>query len=246
MKIVLVIPARFESTRLPGKPLINILGKSMISRVYEQCIKAMPKDLIYIATDNEKIVNHCKDNNYNVVLTSSSCLTGTDRVAEFAKIIDADYYINVQGDEPIIDPDDIIKIKNEILKNKGKILNGYCEINNKQVFESKGIPKVTFRKDKRLLYMSRAGIPSNKIGKFSFGYRQVCIYGFPKKSLEDFHSYGKKTEFESQEDIEILRFLELGYDVQMVKLSNNSISVDYNEDIEKVIKFLKNKLLKNQ
>ncbi|MFN0729529.1 3-deoxy-manno-octulosonate cytidylyltransferase [Polaribacter gochangensis] len=241
MKIVLVIPARFQSTRLPGKPLVDILGKSMISRVYEQCIKAMPPELVYVATDNDAIMKHCKERNINVVLTSNTCLTGTDRVAEFSKVVEADYFINVQGDEPLIDPEDIIKIKNEIINNEGKILNGYCPIKTEDHFRSVGIPKVTFRNDKRLLYMSRAGIPGNKEIEFSFGYRQVCVYAFPKKALTDFYNYGKKTEFEKEEDIEILRFLEMGYDVQMIELSESTIPVDYPEDVQKVINVLEGK-----
>lgn len=241
MKIVLVIPARFKSSRLPGKPLVEILGKSMISRVYEQCVKAMSSNFVYVATDNDVIIEHCKERNINVILTNDNCLTGTDRVAEFSKIIDADYYINVQGDEPLIDPEDIIKIKDEIINSKGKILNGYCSIKKEENYRSVGIPKVVFRKDKRLLYMSRAGIPANKEGKFNFGYRQVCVYAFPKKALTDFYNYGKKTEFEKEEDIEILRFLEIGYDVKMIELSSSSIPVDYPEDIQKVINVLERK-----
>jgi 3-deoxy-manno-octulosonate cytidylyltransferase (CMP-KDO synthetase) len=198
----------------------------------------MPTNLVYVATDDVTIIKHCKERDINVILTSNNCLTGTDRVAEFSNIIDADYFINVQGDEPLIDPEDIIKIKNEITNNKGKILNGYCAIKNEENFRSVGIPKVVFRKDKRLLYMSRAGIPANKDNKFNFGYRQVCVYAFPKKALTDFYNYGKKAQFEKEEDIEILRFLEMGYDVQMIELSDSSIPVDYPEDIQKVIKVL--------
>ena len=238
MKTVLVIPARYKSTRLPGKPLIDIEGKSMLQRVYEQCLKAFPPDLIYVATDDQKIIEHCNLNQMNVVLTSTDCLTGTDRIAEFSKIIDADYFINVQGDEPLIDPEDILKIKNEIANNQGKILNGYCAITTEENFKSVGIPKVVFREDKRLLYMSRSGIPGNKNSKFNLGFRQVCVYAFPKNALNDFSKIKSKTLFEKEEDIEILRFLEIGYEVQMIELSNSSIPVDYPEDVIKVVKQL--------
>ena len=238
MKIVVVIPARYKSTRLPGKPLIDLMGKSMLQRTYEQCIKVIPEDKVYVATESNLIVDHCKKYNIKVVLTSDECLTGTDRIAEFSKKVSADYYINVQGDEPLINPNDILKIYNGINKNKGKILNGYCNIDNIETFKSSGMPKVVFREDKRLLYMSRAGIPLSKTGNYFFGYRQVCVYAFPKKALDDFASRNNKTQFEEVEDIEILRFLEIGYDVQMVKLSKDSIPVDYKEDIDKVLKLL--------
>lgn len=240
MKIVLVIPARYKSTRLPGKPLIDIEGKLMIRRVYEQCIKAIPSEDVYIATDDDRILNHCEEWNMNVVKTSENCLTGTDRVAEFSQKIDADYYINVQGDEPLMNPNDIIKIKNEIESNKGKILNGYTAITNKDDFFSVGFPKVVFRNDNRLLYMSRAGIPLNKSNTFNLGFRQVCVYAFPKKALIDFSNCKAKTRFEEIEDIEILRFLEIGYDVQMIELSSESIPVDYPDDLLKVKKVIRN------
>ncbi len=239
MKIVVVIPARYDSSRLPGKPLIDILGKSMIRRVYEQCVKVIPSNLVYVATDNNEIYEHCNEWEINVVKTGSDCLTGTDRVAEFSKLIDADYYINVQGDEPLMNPLDILKIKDQILNNSGKILNGYASIESSEEFRSFGIPKVVFRKDKRLLYMSRAAIPSNKNDKFVLGYRQICVYAFPKKALSDFYNQEDKTHFEKLEDIEILRFLEMGYDVQMIELSNDSIPVDYPEDVIKVINKIK-------
>ena len=238
MEVVVVIPARYKSTRLPGKPLIDLKGKSMLQRTYEQCIKVIDKEKVYVATESKLIVEHCKENNIQVVLTSDDCLTGTDRIAEFSKQVSADYYINVQGDEPLINPEDILKIYNKIKENKGKILNGYCAIDSIETFKSTGMPKVVFREDKRLLYMSRAGIPLTKNGNFSFGYRQVCVYAFPKNALDDFASRVNKTQFEQVEDIEILRFLEMGYDVQMIELSKNSIPVDYKEDIDKVIKKL--------
>ena len=109
MKSIIVIPARMQSSRLPGKPLIDINGKTLLQRTYNQCAKAFPKERIYIATDNIQIENHCKAKNMQVVMTSNNCLTGTDRVAEVAEQIEADYYINVQGDEPMISSNDIVK-----------------------------------------------------------------------------------------------------------------------------------------
>ena len=102
MKYILVIPARYQSSRFPGKPLIDIDGKSMIKRVYEQCVKAVDPSLIYVATEDQRIKEHCEKNSIQCLITSNNCLTGTDRVGEVAKMIEADYYINIQGDEPLV------------------------------------------------------------------------------------------------------------------------------------------------
>ncbi len=107
MKIVLIIPARYQSTRFPGKPLTNIVGKTMIERVHERCTLVFPAENIYVATEDSRIIDFCTSANLKSVLTSDHCLTGTDRVAETAEIIPADVYINVQGDEPVFNPEDI-------------------------------------------------------------------------------------------------------------------------------------------
>ena len=236
MNTILVIPARYQSTRFPGKPLIDLAGKSMIQRVFEQCAKAYPAEKIYVATEDERILTHCKALGIQAILTSDECLTGTDRLAEVALQIDADYYINVQGDEPVFNPNDITALLNVLPSFEGSILNGYCAIDTVEDYKSVSVPKVVFRQDGRLLYMSRAAIPGNKKNNFNVGYRQVCIYAFPKTALLAFKSKGVKTPFEEEEDIEILRFLEMGYEVQMIKMSTDSIPIDNPEDIKKVLK----------
>ncbi|ACF14590.1 3-deoxy-manno-octulosonate cytidylyltransferase [Chloroherpeton thalassium ATCC 35110] len=240
MKNVLVIPARLKSTRLPRKPLIKIKGKTVIERTYTQCIKAVAPENVYVVTDSDEIFKHCRSFGAKVVMTSESCLTGTDRVAEFSKEIEADYYINVQGDEPLINPEDITKVNASIENNKGKIINGYAPIDNEFDYRSKSIPKVVFRQDGRLLYMSRSPIPSNKENIFIEAWRQICIYAFPKSALNDFSILKQKTRLENNEDIEILRFLEMGYEVYMIELSSESIAVDTIEDLQKVEKKLMN------
>ena len=170
-------------------------------------------------------------------MTPGSCKTGTDRVYEVSKKIKADIYINVQGDEPIINPEDINIVIEASKKNPDKVINAMCPI-NKSDFNNPTIPKVVTRVDKSLLYSSRVGIPVNKNLLFSEAKKQVCIYAFPKQSLIDFSRIENKTSLEEVEDIEILRFLELGYEVQMVDVSNTSLAVDVPEDIEKVEKIL--------
>jgi 3-deoxy-manno-octulosonate cytidylyltransferase (CMP-KDO synthetase) len=239
MNIKVIIPARLKSTRLPNKPLINILGKTLLQRTIEQTLKAVEHDSLYVATDSFEIVEHCNELGVNVILTSESCLTGTDRVAEVACKIDGDIFINVQGDEPLMDPDDITKVIALAKKHPDRIINGMAPIDSKNDFLSKSIPKVVTRSDGRLLYMSRAPIPGSKSGEFYLAYRQICVYAFPKDVLLKFASVKEKLLFESVEDIEILRFLELGFEVQMVLLSSNSIAVDHPEDVERVIAILK-------
>ncbi len=237
MRQIVVIPARMGSKRLKNKPMINLKGKTMIERTFLQCAKAFDKDLIYVATDSKIISNHCKEKKINCILTSKNCLTGTDRVAEVAKKIKAESYINVQGDEPIFNPADIKKLVKISKKYPNKILNGYCKISNRALYKSTNIPKVVFSKSNNLLYMSRSPIPGNKKSIFKNAYRQVCAYVFPRKKLLAFKK-SKKTKFENIEDIEILRFLELDFEVRMVKLSKISKSVDTKKDIKKILELI--------
>ena len=237
MHFIVVIPARYNSTRLPGKPLIKIKGVSMIKRTYLQCLKVVSREKIFIATDNMKIFNFCKKENMKVLMTSKRCLTGTDRIAEVAKKIKAKFYINVQGDEPICNPIDLKKLITTAKKYPNEIINGYTEIKDKKLFYSPHIPKVVFRKDGRLLYQSRAPIPLTKSKKFIKAWRQVCIYSLPYKHLLKFSSKHKKTPLESIEDCELMRFIELGYEVKLIKMSNKSISIDTKKDLKKVLKY---------
>jgi len=235
---VVVIPARLASTRLPNKPLIDILGQSLLERTWNQVVKAVDREKVYVLTDNELIRAHCRERGIQAVLTSENCLTGTDRVAEFAINNIFDYYINVQGDEPLINTDDIEKIISQLELESQKIINGYAEIHNEEDFRSLSIPKVIFRPDGRLLYMSRGPVPNNKQNKFIKAHKQICIYAFPRNPLIEFANLNHKTDLEEIEDIEILRFLELGYEVKMIELSGESVAVDTPEDVEKVKKIL--------
>ena len=239
MSYYLVIPARFKSKRLPGKPLLDICGLPMIIRTYRQCAKVIPKSRILVATDDLRIKKVCKKENIKIVMTSKNCLTGTDRIAEVAKKYKAKFYLNVQGDEPICNTSDIKKLLSYAKKYPSKIINGYTKITNNKDFYSGHIPKVVFRKDGRLLYQSRAPIPTTKEKKYVYAWRQVCIYSLPYKSLKVFSSTRKKTPLESMEDCELLRFLELGQEIKMINMSNKSISVDTKESLTLVRKIIK-------
>ena len=235
---IIVIPARLKSTRLPRKPLLDIGGVPMVIRTYLQCIKVVDKSKVYIATDSDEIMKVAQLYGTQAVMTSDKALTGTDRIAEVAEMIDSKYYINIQGDEPIFNPDDIQLVVDELKNCQGEILNGYTEIKDDDHFRSNSVPKVVFDLNGNLLYMSRANIPGNKKGAFEKGWRQVCAYAFPKEALRKFRGYGKKTPLEEIEDIEVLRFLEMGISVKMLEMSSQSIPVDHKEDIALVESYL--------
>lgn len=239
MKLVLVIPARYESSRFPGKPLLMINGESMIKRVYDICLKSFDVESIYVATDDERILSHCYEEKIKCLMTSKKCLTGTDRVAEVSKVIDADFYINVQGDEPVFNYKDIDVLVNEVLNNpEYEVFCGYSELTDINRLNSKDTPKLVINDFEELLYISRSLIPGSKSDNVLRGFRQICAYAFSKKSLELFDN--KKTYLEEIEDIEILRFIEKGIKVKMVRMSQDSIPIDREEDLNRVLNYLNN------
>lgn len=230
----IIIPARYESSRFPGKPLVEICGVSLIERVWRQCVKGIRKDKVFVATDDKRIYTHVESFGGQVVETSRGCLTGTDRVYEAAKKLGLDNVINIQGDEPLINPDDIKLFVEKMLESPQKIFNGMTEILSEEEFRSSTVPKVVATPAGRLMYMSRAAIPTTKQFEFKKSFKQVCIYAFPMSALSEFVKDGVKTPVEEIEDIEILRFLEKGFDVGMIEVTKNSLAVDIPEDIEKV------------
>jgi 3-deoxy-manno-octulosonate cytidylyltransferase (CMP-KDO synthetase) len=238
-KFIIIIPARMRSNRLPGKPLIKINGMPMVIRTYKQCLKTADNSLIYIATDSKKIKKVCEQYGAQVIITSEKCLTGTDRVAEVARKIDSKIYINVQGDEPIFDPHDLKKLIRYGLKNPSAIVSGYCEINEERMYNDLNVPKVVLDKENYLMYASRAPIPSNKKAKFISANRQICAYSFPKETLKIFSTFKKKTYLESIEDIEYLRFLEVGIKIKCIKMSGKSLAVDNSYDLNVVSQIIK-------
>jgi 3-deoxy-manno-octulosonate cytidylyltransferase (CMP-KDO synthetase) len=244
LKTIVVIPARHNSTRFPGKPLVKLLGKTMIERVAELSAKAVGNENVYIATENNEILNKVKDAGFKAILTSNNCLTGTDRVAEVAKKIDADIYVNVQGDEPLINPNDIKRIIEAKKKYPNNVLNAYTSIEKDEKPNNYNIPKVIFTKDERLIYISRKDLPGFKEEKNrpNSYYKQVCIYAFNREELEMFSSYGGKSKLEMSEDIEILRFLEMKKTIQLLRTSSSSLAVDEPSDVKKVELALKNLL----
>ncbi len=240
--VIIVIPARYQSSRFPGKPLHLFGNKTMIQLVWEKCVKAINFKNVYIATDDIRIRDHCVENKMQVVMTSKKCKTGTDRIYEVSKKIDAKIYINVQGDEPMVKSSDIKKFINYSLLHKNNIINAMTNISSYSEFKSLNVPKVVYDANNNLMYMSRSPIPGSKSSLSFSGVKkkQVCIYSFPKLMLKKFGMKRKKTFFENFEDIEILRFLEMGYNVKMFNIKQGTIAVDTIADARKVKKLIRN------
>ncbi|WP_208028131.1 3-deoxy-manno-octulosonate cytidylyltransferase [Rhabdothermincola sediminis] len=233
-RTVIVIPARYESSRFPGKPLALLDGTSLIQRTWQQCVAALGPDDVYVATDDDRIESHCRDFGAQVVLTPTTCPTGTDRVYAASEQIDAEAFVNVQGDEPLVDPADILAVIAASQAHPGEVVNAMCPIDDESTFRDPNVPKVVSAPDGRLLYMSRAAVPTGKDLGFRGAWRQVCVYAFPTPALKRYANHGGKTPVEQIEDIEILRFLELGIPVRMVAVSSASLAVDVPGDIARV------------
>lgn len=246
MKIIGVIPARYESSRFPGKPLANLCGKPMIWWVYNQCLKVEDFDEVYVATDDDRIYDACKKLDISVVMTSTNHKTGTDRIGEVASRIKADLIVNIQGDEPLLEPSTIkAAITPFYSDDRLKITNLMTKITDPVDVVNCTVPKVITNKEGMGIYLTRTVAPYPK-GKIDYEYyKQVCVYGFKPDALRFFCEYGEKygkAKIEEIEDIEILRFIENGYRVQYIEVDSNTIAVDTPKDLEKVRKFIENKL----
>ena len=168
-------------------------------------------------------------------MTSADCLTGSDRLAEVSKKIKASFYVNVQGDEPLINPKDIKKIIKEIKKH-GITNCAAKKIENESELNNRNIPKIVTDKNNYLLYISRANIPSSKNSSVKALRKQVCIYSFSYEAVRLFGLKSKKTKLEKIEDIEILRVLENGIPVKIIDVKSDTVAVDTPEDLERVKK----------
>lgn len=238
--VVGVIPARYKSTRFPGKPLALILGKPMILWVAEKVAQVIGNHRTFVATDDERIKEVVENAGFNAVMTSPNCLTGTDRVWDFAQKVDARIYLNVQGDEPLINPMDILKVIDAKRRNFHQVTNAMCKMRPEEDPFDLTIPKVIINKNSDLIYMSRTPVPFSKSGNIKgiTYYKQVCIYAFNMDELSHFGTQPNKTYCEQYEDIEILRFIELGYAVKMVEVEKSPVAVDLPEHVPIVEKLL--------
>lgn len=228
-----VIPARFESSRFPGKPLADLAGTSVLHRCIYQCLETVSPEALIVATDDERILRHCEHIGVRVEMTREDCPTGTDRVAEVASRTPADWFVNVQGDEPFISPLAVQAVMDAARRAPTSVgaINAYSPILTEEDFRSATVPKVVARPDGRLMYISRAAIPTTKSLGFEFAHRQVGLYAFRSEVLADFAATGTKGVYEELEDVEILRLFDIGADVQMIEVEQQGMAIDTPEDL---------------
>jgi 3-deoxy-manno-octulosonate cytidylyltransferase (CMP-KDO synthetase) len=227
---LIAIPARMKSSRFPGKPLALISGKPMIYHVIDRCRETKLPFPIYVCTDSTEIFDMVESYGVNGFMTGEHP-TGSDRVAEMANVIGAEFVINVQGDEPIIDPLDIVKTHDFLVSSKHSVVTGFSSLSDTQDFNDVNTIKIVKDNFNNLLYVSRAAIPGQKIGAVEGrAYRQICLYGYTASALKDFAKFNRGS-LELSEDHELLRFLENGIKVGLVELSDASIPVDLPSDV---------------
>ena len=243
LDVTCVIPARYQSTRFPGKPLVPILGQPMLIWVAKACERALGHEKVVIATDDSRIHKVANEFGFRSEDTARTAMTGTDRVAEVARTLSTRTILNVQGDEPMVSPEDIRRIARVQLANPSYVVNGYTPLSPQENPARTTIPKVVLDKHETLLYISRRDIPGTKApeprtDRASY-FKQVCIYAFAQEHLEKYASHRQKTPLEELEDIEILRFLEMGQRVRMVRTKSSSLAVDTPEDVALVEQAMK-------
>lgn len=240
MKIIGVIPARYKSSRFPGKPLVKICGKPMIYWVYQQAMKVKEFDEVYVATDDERIRAACDQYDMNVIMTSDRHNTGSDRVAEVAEKTDGDLYVNVQGDEPVIDPEMIREVISIFTEDESVYFGSLKkEITDPNEIRATSTVKVVTDDKGDALYFSRSVIPSNiKDGNLARVFRHVGIYAYKKEFLLKFAAM-EQTELELGEGIEPLRAMQKGYRIRLKETTYSSIGVDLPEHIARVEEILK-------
>lgn len=232
MKIIGVIPARYDSSRFPGKPLADICGKPMIWWVYHQAMKVEDFSEVIVATDSLDIEKVCRRYNMNVMMTSKECPTGTDRVGEVAKNTDGELYVNIQGDEPLIDPREIQELIDVFHDKEVYFASLRIKISDESEINALSTVKVVVDKNDDAMYLSRNVIPSNKKGgQIAQVFRHVGIYAYKKDFLLKFIQMNQ-TALEIGEGIEPLRAMENGYKFRVKETSYSSVGVDYPEHIK--------------
>ena len=239
MKILGVIPSRYESSRLPGKPLKDICGKPMVWWVYQLAKKVKGLSDIVVATDDQRIVDVCTSYNMNVILTSTEHETGTDRVAEVARIIEADLYITIQGDEPLLEPEVVqqaidIMVQNPTVKcaTLKTIYKNPVDVVNSTT------PKVVCDVNEDILLFSRSPIPYPKASLDFNYYKPMGVYAFKPEILQLFVSL-ERGRIEKIEDIELLRLVENGVKIRVGVVNSNTIAVDTPKDLLRVCDSIK-------
>ena len=242
MKILGIIPARYASTRFPGKPLVDIYGKTMIQRVYEQSIKTKGLAHVVVATDDERIAEEVTNFGGQYVMTASTHQSGTDRCAEVAeKMHEYDIIINIQGDEPYISPAQIELLGTCFSEEKTQLATLIKEITTEEELFNVNIPKVVINAQQEALYFSRQTIPylrntekENWLNAHQF-YKHIGIYGYRRDVLLALTKL-KPSTLEITESLEQLRWLENGFSIKTKVTHLETIAIDTPEDLKKISK----------
>lgn len=242
--IVGIIPARYSSSRFPGKPLVEISGKSMIQRVYEQSTAAKKINKVVVATDDERIFNHVKNFGGEVVMTAPHHPSGTDRCFDCLQQLNEsyDYVINIQGDEPFLHPDQIDEIA-EKCDGKNELVTQMIPVESHEILFDKGEVKIVLNTNNEALYFSRNVIPHLKgVAEHEWHlkhnyYRHVGLYAYRADVLKAITQL-KPSALELAESLEQLRWLEAGYKIKCVSTTFESHCIDTPEDIEKVLRLM--------
>ena len=243
MKSTIIIPARLASTRFPEKALVDIYGTSLIMRVYNQAIQVKSADNVIVATDHPKIFKHVSDHGGNVIMTSKNHISGTDRIAEVASKIDSEIIINLQGDEPLINPLQIEALIS-LMNNEEILIGTQCNAitNENEIFDYNVVKVVRDIYDS-VLYFSRQAIPTVRDQPFlkwaskTTYFRHVGLYGFKRNTLLEITQL-PSSNYEICESLEQLRWLESGYKIHCVEIPFSSQGVDTPEDLNKVVEVL--------
>ena len=241
MKFLGVIPARYESTRLPRKPLKDICGHSMIEWVYKRAMKSNLDEVI-VATDSQEVFDAVKSFGGEVILTDVNHLNGTSRIAEVCeKITDYDVIINIQGDEPLIEPAMINSLINVFKDEEDlKMATLKHKLLKKEDIENPNYVKVVTDKKDYAIYFSRSVIPYPRNENLDIYFKHVGIYGYKREFVLEYAKL-KSTPLENSESLEQLRVLENGYKIKVLETPFEIIGVDTQDELEKVRKYISEK-----
>lgn len=244
MKVLGVIPARYNSSRFPGKPLIDLKGKSMIQRVYEGASKSSLIDQLVVATDDQRIFEHVRSFGGEVMMTSDLHTTGTDRCGEVAQKYPLhDIVINIQGDEPLVDYRQLEELINLFQDTQTQIGTLGIPLTDKEDLHNENRIKIVLNHQNKALYFSRSAIPNTQKYKHDaleegLFLRHIGLYGFRRDILMEVVQL-ELTKLETLESLEQLRWLYYGYSINVAKTNIETPNIDTPEDIEKVLAYLK-------
>jgi 3-deoxy-manno-octulosonate cytidylyltransferase (CMP-KDO synthetase) len=239
VKVLGIIPCRYGSTRFPGKPLIDLKGKSMIQRVYEGALKSNRIDKLIVATDDERIFSEVKRFGGEVMMTSSEHENGTQRCAEVLKrFSDYDIVLNIQGDEPLVNFEQLNQLIHSFLDDTVEIATLAIHTSDKDEIKNPNRIKVVTDAKKDALYFSRSTIPFARNDESNFNYqRHIGLYGFRAACLNEIISYSP-CSIEHIESLEQLRWMYHGKKIRVVETSIETPNIDTPEDIAKVLMYL--------